>query len=55
MGSLWPEICCVIFESPLGVFPDRAFFILRPLCLKIQVTPSTPYDAKGLMISDIKR
>jgi len=26
-GYLWPGICRVIFESPLGVIPDRAFFI----------------------------
>ena len=26
-GFLWSEACCVIFKSPLGVFPHRAFFI----------------------------
>jgi len=35
-GFLWPEACCVIFKSPLGVFPDRAFFDLWPSSLKTQ-------------------
>jgi hypothetical protein len=29
----WFDACCLILESPLGVFPDRAFFIVAWLAL----------------------
>jgi len=32
----WSDAYYLILESPLGVFPDRAFFILWPSGLKTQ-------------------